>query len=647
MSLDDTEGPRAAPRLDGHSHHRSRSRGWRRQEESTSGGVVTRAIKATLRFLWRCALQIFYFARFNVLLLLVVTAYACFFQGISLPIVTIKGDFMGQGSIDITKSTLESLENFFEEGFYLPGILVLLCSVVVPIVKLLMMFVIFFIRRSFPEKAHQLMFVLRIIAKYQMLDIFVTIIMVAFLNQDVMRTTLQTGFYYYLAFCLLSIGATQVLWSMLPDRPQALYAQQLARWMHDRQAEIAFKNLTGRSPGKYSSLMNNSYRSPEAHHSAAPGRGSIDNWERESPAGPSDSPGRGAAAEGVVAATPQRPEKPSKRTCSSPDEPHDVRISRTPSFGAASEPTSFRPPTPQGSKAAGGGRESPGDDSGALVVWPAPSTNRDPKANARAGDVSEITSVASSFNLAESKQKRSLIHSIASCGGCCCCCCHGFEFSLDTFFLYGACITFYIGVYWSLYHSVLTVKVAFKDSLIVSQSTLGLIGMIDVLVGQRGGINYIVPAVVFAVFALIIPCVQVSGIFLAGTLHVLPCHKTSHFCADTYRWLLYLIDYISDWAMMDVFSVAMFTTLISLNAFDALRADAPPGLLSGFYFLLMAGLASMDLATQTHELLMDAMARNVVEMATEMIIFEQASSDDKGSIYAQSAPAYFGERNLC
>lgn len=47
--------------------------------------------------------------------------------------------------------------------------------------------------------------------------------------------------------------------------------------------------------------------------------------------------------------------------------------------------------------------------------------------------------------------------------------------------------------------------------------------------------------------------------------------------------------YISDWAMMDVFSVAMFTTLISLNAFDALRADAPPGLLSGFYFLLMAG----------------------------------------------------------
>ncbi|KAF4710599.1 hypothetical protein FOZ63_018365, partial [Perkinsus olseni] len=86
--------------------------------------------------------------------------------------------------------------------------------------------------------------------------------------------------------------------------------------------------------------------------------------------------------------------------------------------------------------------------------------------------------------------------------------------------------------------------------------------------------------------------------------------------------------------MMDVFSVAMFTTLISLNAFDALRADAPPGLLSGFYFLLMAGLASMDLATQTHELLMDAMARNVVEMATEMIILEHEQEESlRGAEY--------------
>lgn len=41
---------------------------------------------------------------------------------------------------------------------------------------------------------------------------------------------------------------------------------------------------------------------------------------------------------------------------------------------------------------------------------------------------------------------------------------------------------------------------------------------------------------------------------------------------------------------------------------------------------LLSGLASMDLATQTHELLMDAMARNVVEMATEMIILEHVGS---------------------
>ncbi|KAF4730923.1 hypothetical protein FOZ62_015625, partial [Perkinsus olseni] len=181
------------------------------------------------------------------------------------------------------------------------------------------------------------------------------------------------------------------------------------------------------------------------------------------------------------------------------------------------------------------GRESPEikAEDGALVVWPARTGEQH-----KGGDLSEVTSVVSSFNFAQGKAKQSLCRSIFTCGGCC----RGFEFSLDTFFLYGACITFYIGLYWSLYHSVLTVKVAFRESLIVSQSTLSLFGMIDVLVGQRGGINYVIPAVVFAVFALVVPCVQVTGIFIAGTLHVLPCHKTSHMCADFYRWLLYLIE---------------------------------------------------------------------------------------------------------
>ncbi|EER15521.1 hypothetical protein Pmar_PMAR001943 [Perkinsus marinus ATCC 50983] len=547
-------------------------------------------------------------------------------MGISLPIVTIKGDFMGQGSIDITKSTLESLENFFEEGFYLPGVLVLLCSVVVPIVKLLMMLVIFIIRHTFPEKAHQLMFVLRIIAKYQMLDIFVTVIMVAFLNQDVMRTTLQTGFYYYLAFCLLSIGATQVLWSMLPDRPQALYAQQLARWMRDRQTEIAFKNITGRSPDQadHSSLVHYYTRNTEVHGSVPFGEALPEGRRQAAQSGACGDPLPELNTTPLTTPQPNRRRCEGDRACSSVEEveaqegDRKARISRTPSFGAAaSEPLAFHSSAPPNEHSPESPRVATVND-GTLVVWP----SRTAEQRRGGGALSEVTSVASTFNLAQIN-KLSLCGSIFTCGGCC----RGFEFSLDTFFLYGACITFYIGLYWSLYHSVLTVKVAFKESLIVSQSTLGLFGMIDGLVKQHEGINYFIPAVVFAVFALIVPCVQVGGIFIAGTLHVLPCHKTSHTCADLYRWLLYLIDYISDWAMMDVFSVAMFTTLISLNAFDALRADAPPGLLSGFYFLLMAGLASMDLATQTHELLMDAMARNVVEMATEMIILEHEQEE--------------------
>lgn len=154
-----------------------------------------------------------------------------------------------------------------------------------------------------------------------------------------------------------------------------------------------------------------------------------------------------------------------------------------------------------------------------------------------------------------------------------------------------------VGLVWALFDSVLIVKVALKGSLTVSQSSLSLLGILyelifesrnrDVTTGAENLIAYdaITGGVVILALAICIPllfvAVKVFGVSfsqrkVAGML-------------------------IHDWALGDVMALGLFTTLISLNSFDNLSAEAPEGLLSGFYFLLMYGLSCFDLSTSIHK----------------------------------------------
>ena len=127
-----------------------------------------------------------------------------------------------QGALHIEKSTIQSLQHFWEQGVYLPFLLILVFSVLFPVYKLFLIFAILTAaNRNSLHKALEWSTHLRQTAKFQFLDIFVAIFMRAYLNQDVLHTDLKEGFFVYLAFCVLSLITAEVL-TVLVD-PSHLY----------------------------------------------------------------------------------------------------------------------------------------------------------------------------------------------------------------------------------------------------------------------------------------------------------------------------------------------------------------------------------------------------------------------------------------
>jgi hypothetical protein len=143
---------------------------------------------------------------------LVGVTYTAFFFGLVLTIARIDGEFVGEGSLHIEKSTVQSLQHFWESRVYLPLFLILLFSVIFPVYKFFLIIAILTAKnRQSLDTAIRWSGHLRQTAKFQFLDIFVAIFMRAFLNQDLLHTELKEGFFVYLAFCVLSLITAEVL----------------------------------------------------------------------------------------------------------------------------------------------------------------------------------------------------------------------------------------------------------------------------------------------------------------------------------------------------------------------------------------------------------------------------------------------------
>ena len=150
-------------------------------------------------------------------LILILASLLCLYPGLFSNMLTIKVGkvvpFVGQLDLyEATQSIMQTIEYLFDDQNYLVAWLILVFSVVVPIVKIILLLIVLF---SNHEKSNRCMFkFVSVIGKWSMADVFVVSIFMAFLatrSNEAVSATLHSGYYYFTAYCLLSILGTQLI----------------------------------------------------------------------------------------------------------------------------------------------------------------------------------------------------------------------------------------------------------------------------------------------------------------------------------------------------------------------------------------------------------------------------------------------------
>lgn len=165
--------------------------------------------------------------RNQLALLLIIGSFILLIPGLIQPLITIKASisFMGLHSelFNETKSILQTVASLYKDGNWFVSILVMLFSVIVPVSKGLMLLVV--LLHKSPQWRSRLHGLVNIISKWSMADVYVVGVFVAFLSMQAtsnMSAQLHEGFYYFAAYCLLSVASTQIL--QLQPEPEALPA---------------------------------------------------------------------------------------------------------------------------------------------------------------------------------------------------------------------------------------------------------------------------------------------------------------------------------------------------------------------------------------------------------------------------------------
>ena len=150
-------------------------------------------------------------------LILILASLACLYPGLMFAMLTIKVGtvlpLIGQVELyEATQSILQTIKSLFADQNYLVAWLILIFSVVVPVLKVTLLLVVL-IMKQFAGREKVFKFV-SVIGKWSMADVFVVSIFMAYLatkSNEAVSATLHSGFYYFTAYCVLSILGTQLI----------------------------------------------------------------------------------------------------------------------------------------------------------------------------------------------------------------------------------------------------------------------------------------------------------------------------------------------------------------------------------------------------------------------------------------------------
>lgn len=148
---------------------------------------------------------------------LILASLACLYPGLFQPImsIAIKPNLPLVGEVSLyesTQSITQTIETLYTNNNKLVAILILLFSVIVPIIKAILLLIVLF-TKNLTSRKNLYQFV-RAIGKWSMADVFVVGVFLAFLatqSNDGFHAEIHQGFYYFLAYCLISLVSIQVM----------------------------------------------------------------------------------------------------------------------------------------------------------------------------------------------------------------------------------------------------------------------------------------------------------------------------------------------------------------------------------------------------------------------------------------------------
>ena len=148
---------------------------------------------------------------------LVIASLALLYPGVTQPLlqITVSANMPILGSLQFyneTQSIYQSIVALWQHNNVLVAVLILIFSIVIPVVKALLLCIAMLMRHQ--KASASLRRFISFISKWSMADVFVVSVFMAFLatqSNDFIEAVIHSGFYYYLAYCVISIIATQLL----------------------------------------------------------------------------------------------------------------------------------------------------------------------------------------------------------------------------------------------------------------------------------------------------------------------------------------------------------------------------------------------------------------------------------------------------
>ena len=152
-----------------------------------------------------------------IALIIIIISLIFLIPGLWLPILSLEigADIPLMGRFELyneTQSILTTIQRLHEDGSTFVAILILLFSVIVPVAKAVVL-MIALLAKNLRSRAAMHKFV-GIIGKWSMADVVVVGVFLSFLatrSNEAINATLHEGFYYFLAYCIISIIGIQVL----------------------------------------------------------------------------------------------------------------------------------------------------------------------------------------------------------------------------------------------------------------------------------------------------------------------------------------------------------------------------------------------------------------------------------------------------